>query len=159
LDSTSISSAQSNNSVDLALPGGRSVGSHFNVLDHELGHIRHNRNPEHLMQFASLITDFHNQQLPHDLADKDKILDHVKKALNTPDVNNWENENRFNATSLCGDNMHPHLKKVVESTATSEYGGTSLTESFAEYHKNYVNGASHPFIQHVGDTLGWDKPA
>jgi hypothetical protein len=159
LDSTGINSAQSNDSVDLALPGGHSVGSHFGVLDHELGHIRHNRNPEQLMQFASLITDYHNQNSPNDLAKKNKVLKHVKKAINTPDAYDFYGDRQFDTSSLCGNNMHPHLKKVVESTATSGYGGTSLTESFAEYHKLYVNGNSHPFIKHVGDTLGWDKPA
>jgi len=154
-----ICSAQDNSNVDIGAPSKKFVGAHFQVLDHELGHIRHNRNPENFIKFANIITDHHNaNSKPRDQVNPGWVDSHMRKHTNTSDMSQTDASHFYSKDFITWGKMPNFLDKVVKSTATDSYGASSLMESYAQHHAHYINGVLNPLTQRLGKELGWDKP-
>lgn len=152
----SACAAPDGKNVNLGVPDTEMLGKNMELLDHELGHIRHDRDPRSLINFARIITDYHNaNSKPREQVNPGWVEKHVRQCnsnlndghvgLYSKDVVSW-------------GRMPEFLNKVVKSTATDDYGASSLTESYAQHHNNYLNGSKDPLTQRLGRELGWDHP-
>ena len=143
--------------VDLGVPHTEYLN--MGVLDHEIGHIRHNRDPRSLINFSLMITDHHNDNAkPSDRVDRELVRKHLKKHLNMSDMTQTNPLPFYSNDNVTEGRMPKFLNKVVKSTATSDYGASSLMESYAEHHNDYLKGSKYPLTQRLGKELGWDHP-
>ena len=147
--------------VDLGVPDTEMFGNKMEVLDHELGHIRHDRDPENLLNFARIITDYHNaNSKPREQVNPGWVEKHVRQCnsnLNDGNLNDGY-VGLYSNDYVTWGKMPKFLNKVVKSTATNDYGASSLMESYAEHHNHYLNGSKDPLTQRLGRELGWDHP-
>jgi len=152
LMSHSICSAQDTSNVDIGSPGKHTSGPKFEVLDHELGHIRHNRDHESLVKFASIIAKHHNAKSPtRDRVNVSAVEAHVRK-------NKGNLEQLYSNDFVPWGKMPSFLNKIVKSTGYVPYAQSALPESYACHHDWYLNGNQNPLTQRLGKELGWDKP-
>jgi hypothetical protein len=154
-----ICSAQDAKNVDIGAPDESFVGPKFEILDHELGHVRHNRDPKSLAKFASVITDHYNSdKKPRDQVDPGWVDSHMAKCLDYSGEGKHDHSQLYSNDFTPWGKMPAFLNKVVKGTATSDYGASSLSESYACHHDDYLNGSTNPLTQRLGKELGWDKP-
>jgi len=153
-----ICSAQDSTNIDIGAPSKKFVGPRFEVLDHELGHTRHNRNPSSLIQFASIITDHYNStRKKRDQVNPGWVESHLKKHLNMDDMRETDPTHFYSNMYLTWGKMPKFLSNVVKETAVNDYGASSLYENYACHHQDYLNGSKNPLTQRLGRELGWDK--
>lgn len=152
LMSPSICSAQDTSNVDIGSPGKHTVGENFYILDHELGHIRHNRDHENLVKFASILTDHYNSdKKPRDQVNPSWVENHVRK-------NKGNIAQLYSNDFVSWGKMPEFLNKIVKATNDDPYAQSALPESYACHHDGYLNGDKNPLTQRLGKELGWDKP-
>ena len=155
----SACAAPDGKNVNLGVPDTEMLGKNMELLDHELGHIRHDRDPRSLINFALMITDHHNDNAkPSNRVDRELVRKHLKKHLNMSDMPQTNPTHFYSNDYVTWGRMPEFLNKVVKSTATDDYGASSLMESYAQHHNDYLNGSKNPLTQRLGRELGWDHP-